>query len=119
MTVQQRVAYVGVASPGDAGTVVGPWLQELIGQYCTEAEPSEFTRPRYLVILAAALAVLLPALLYLDRAAYPSEPEKQQALAACSRADPAFVRFLASERDACYARVGIAARASVDLGGRR
>jgi hypothetical protein len=55
--------------------------------------------------VAAAVAVSAPTLLRLDPAAYPKEPEKRQALDLCGRTDPTFVRFLASDRDACYRRL--------------
>ena len=55
--------------------------------------------------MLAAGASLLPALPHLDSSAYPSEPEKRLALDLCSRSDPTFIRFIPSERAACYQRV--------------
>jgi hypothetical protein len=66
------------------------------------------TRPLGFAIGAAAVAAVLaafsPASPHLFPAAFPQDPEKQQALESCSRADPTFVRFLAANRDACYER---------------
>ncbi|HEX3864970.1 MAG TPA: hypothetical protein VHY35_25055 [Stellaceae bacterium] len=97
---------------------ISPWLEDLIREY--QQEISAPSRPGRLILLASMLAILSPFLLRLDRAAYPSEPDKQQALELCGRADPTFVRFFASERDACYARViNRAARAAADTEQRR
>ena len=38
------------------------------------------------------------------RDAYPADPFKSEALAKCVAGDPAFIRFLPSDRDRCYAR---------------
>jgi hypothetical protein len=67
------------------------------------------------VALAAICAALAPAVLRLARDAYPSEPERRQALESCGRADPTFVRFLASDRSACYERFpGLLARTAAN-----
>ena|ERR1700687_849446 len=100
-------------SARDGEIVIALWLEDLIRKY--HAETSIPSHSRRLVVMAAVLAMtgaaLSPALLHRDRAAYPSEPDKQQALELCSRADPTFVRFLASERAACYEHFpGLAAR---------
>ncbi|MNC95509.1 hypothetical protein D3C83_126520 [compost metagenome] len=57
-----------------------------------------------LAVLLAAAGFFAPALLRLDHEAYPSEPEKRQALELCSRESPTFVRFVAAARAACYER---------------
>lgn len=112
----------------DDGPVVSAWLEELVRQYRHSAQRhrhreiarhasgrhagardiGERTAPRRfplgIAALLIALALALPWLLRLDRAAYPSEPDKQHALTLCSRSDPTFVRFLASDRAACYER---------------
>ena len=88
-----------------------PWMENLLWQYRTGvlASPQRRLR-RYLMMmivamLAAAGIALSPRLLLTRiRAAYPSEPGRQRALELCARVDPTFVRFLASERAACYAR---------------
>ena len=86
--------------------IVGPWIEALLRQY--RAEPEIAARPKRLgllvTVVVAAGAALAPLLLRFDHAAYPSDPEEQQALAACGRADPTFVRFFASDRAACYKR---------------
>ena len=88
--------------------IIGPWMAELVSQYRADRAPALQPPPRRLVLALTAMVamggVLSPALLHLDHAAYPSEPQKQQALAACSRADPTFVRFFASDRATCYER---------------
>jgi hypothetical protein len=89
--------------------VISPWMENLLWQYrAAILAPSRRRWPRYLLTLAAMLVItwvaLSPALLIgRIRAAYPSEPVRQRALELCGRADPTFVRFLASERAACYA----------------
>lgn len=83
-------------------------MEALIWQYRTGTPTPP--RPRrswrlmiMVAVLATTCAALSPTLLRRDRAAYPSEPDKQRALELCSRVDPTFVRFLASERATCYA----------------
>jgi hypothetical protein len=44
------------------------------------------------------------------RGGYPSDPMKREALRLCQEVNPSFVRFLASDREACYAQVMKAAR---------
>lgn len=91
----------------DRAIVISPWMADLVRQY-RAANPAP-TRPpgltmAVLVVVGAAIGgALLPTLLRRDRAAYPAELAKQQALELCSQADPTFVRFLASDRAACYA----------------
>ncbi len=71
-------------------------------------------------VLATACVVLSPTLLRHVGAAYPSEPDKQRALELCSRVDPTFVRFLASERTTCYAHFReLVARTTADFGDTR
>jgi len=92
----------------DADRLVGPWMAALVRQYHAGQTPAPHSpRRRFAIVLTAMLAIgglLSPALLQLDHAAYPNDPKKQQALAACGRADPTFVRFFASDRAACYER---------------
>ena len=97
--------------PGDSTDAVeriGPWMGELVRQYHEGLAPAaDPPRRRFAIVVTAILAiggVLSPALLHLDHAAYPNDPKRQQALAACARADPTFVRFFASDRAACYVR---------------
>ena len=86
--------------------LISPWLEELVRTYAPDREAQ---RPHRMRKAAAALTIavilLAPWLLRLDRAAYPSEPEKQQALDLCSRTDPTFIRFFASDRATCYERL--------------
>ena len=83
----------------------GPWIEELVRQYRARAQVLPTSRLGLaLAVIAAAIGLLAPLLLHLDSAAYPRNPEKQQALEACRRADPTFVRFSAGDRDACYDR---------------
>jgi CheY-like chemotaxis protein len=71
--------------------------------------------PRIIAVAAVVVAgaAFSPALLHLDQATFPNEPEKQQALDLCGRSDTNFVRFLASEREACYQRLTVAAAGGV------
>jgi hypothetical protein len=100
---------------GDADIILWPWLEELVEQY--RAQRQERRRSRLVPMVFGAIAVLAvftPALLHLDRAAYPQDLEKEHALQICGRTDPAFVRFFASEREACYERIGdLASRAAI------
>ena len=41
---------------------------------------------------------------------YPADPMKAEALRLCQQSNPSFVRFLASDREACYAEMKKAAR---------
>jgi hypothetical protein len=105
-----------VVSVAENEIVIGSWMAELVRQYQDRA-PAPRPAPRRLAVaLTAIVAIggaLSPALLRLDHAAYPSEPQKQQALDACGRADPTFVRFFASDRAACYQRFpGLTERAA-------
>ena len=83
------------------GVSVSPWLDDLIRQY---RHPQPPRRRGWLVVAAflALAAIVSPWLLRLDAAAYPSEPERRQALDLCSREDPTFVRFLPGDREGCY-----------------
>lgn len=82
--------------------------------------PQTRRRPRRLVvvsILVATCAVIAPALLRFVPEAYPSEPEKRRALDMCSQVNPTFLRYLASEREACYQRFPtLASRTDARLG---
>jgi len=105
------------SSARDSEILIAPWLEELIRQY--EARAPAPARSRRLAVIAMALAIisgaLSPVLLRWDRAAYPSELDKQEALELCGRTDPTFVRFLARERAACYERfLGLAGQAAAN-----
>jgi hypothetical protein len=56
-----------------------------------------------LLLVGIALA-LSPAIGAIYGAAFPAEPEKRAALAACAQDKPGFDRLLADERAKCYAR---------------
>jgi hypothetical protein len=55
-------------------------------------------------MLGSVLLPLTPAISTIYREAFPTEPAKQAALAACAQDDPGFHRLIASERAQCYAR---------------
>lgn len=77
--------------------------------------PNPSRRGRFTVFLAALAAgasVAAPAVLHLDREAYPTAPEQRQAIDLCSRTDPTFVRFLAGDRARCYEHFSSLAPAS-------
>ena len=96
--------------------ITGPWIEGLVRQYLAGARIARPpTRVGLALTIVAAIGLLLaPLLLHLDRAAYPSDPERQQALEACRRSDPTFVRFSAGDREACYDRFRhLAQRAAV------
>jgi hypothetical protein len=98
-----------VSTSGSAATndiVIGPWIEALVRQYRAEPEVAVGRKRLGLVLtaLVAAGAALAPMLLRLDHDAHPSDPEELQALEACGRADPTFVRYFASDRAACYKR---------------
>ena len=57
------------------------------------------------IAAAAMLLALLPALVTIYGEAYPADPDKQIALKACAREQPAFNRFLRAQRAHCYARL--------------
>jgi hypothetical protein len=87
---------------------IGPWLDALIQRYQAGiAARHRRSRRREIVILGLmAAGVAAGSLLFRwDRAAYPSEPAKREALELCGQADPTFVRFFANEREACYDRL--------------
>lgn len=90
----------------DREIVIAPWIADLVRQYRSSPGPSLHPSLPGLVLtaLVAIGAALAPLLLRLDRAAYPGDPEERQALEACGRVDPTFVRFFASDRAACYER---------------
>jgi len=44
------------------------------------------------------------------RSGYPADPMKAEALQLCQQSNPSFVRFLESDRAACYAEMKKAAR---------
>jgi hypothetical protein len=87
--------------------LISPWIDELIRRYGGGGAPQYRTPAFWMVTFALLVAgtALLPLLLRLDRAAYPSDPEKRAALDLCSSTDPTFIRFFAGERAACYARL--------------
>ncbi|MGE5271947.1 MAG: hypothetical protein ACM3JG_19995 [Thiohalocapsa sp.] len=95
--------YQRLAEPYDR-VVISPWLEALIRQY-KRAAPARRRRWPIGAALLAVLGMLSPYLLRLDAAAYPADPEKRQALDICARADPTFLRFLASDRESCYRRL--------------
>jgi len=55
------------------------------------------------LLVSVALA-LAPTISTVYREAFPAEPTKRAALAACAQADPGFNRLIAGERAKCYAR---------------
>ena len=65
--------------------------------------------PKFLLAAAAvsvASAASFPTELGgLYRGTYPRDMAKREALKACQANDPSFVRFLASDREQCYARM--------------
>jgi hypothetical protein len=99
----------------DEGAIITwPWLQERVGEYRANLQKSRRPRLTLPVLIAlAGLVILISVSLGLERASYPQDLDDERALRICSQADPAFVRFLASEREACYGRIrGLAARAA-------
>jgi hypothetical protein len=69
----------------------------------------KFTRiaARAAIIIVVAGELLANGGTSFIRKAYPLDVGKSQALATCAQADPGFVRFFATERNACYARLHI------------
>jgi hypothetical protein len=59
---------------------------------------------RIAIPLATVFVVLNIGSLKFVRDAYPADPFKSMALAHCIAADTGFVRFFASDREACYQR---------------
>jgi hypothetical protein len=55
-------------------------------------------------LLASVALALAPAVSTIYRQAFPAEPVKRAALAACAQADPGFHRLIAGQRAKCYAR---------------
>lgn len=92
----------------DGEIVIGPWLENLIRQYETGSRaPVRLRQPRRVPVIAVGLAIcaaLTPTLLHRDSDAYPSEPDKRRVLEICGQVDPTFLRFVVSERAACYER---------------
>ena len=56
------------------------------------------------VLLASVALPLAPAVTTAYREAFPAEPTKRAALAACAEADPGFHRLIAEQRAQCYVR---------------
>jgi hypothetical protein len=56
-------------------------------------------------VLLAGAASFPHQLAALYRDSYPSDARKREALAQCQLTTPSFIRFLASEREECYARM--------------
>lgn len=97
--------------------LIGPWLETLVLQYQSSIDRRR--RRAFALVLTAVLAIVTAtlwiALQRLESAAYPSDPVKRQALDLCGQTDPTFVRFIASERSACYERLrGLSARPAID-----
>ncbi|HVC51141.1 MAG TPA: hypothetical protein VND87_03885 [Stellaceae bacterium] len=66
------------------------------------------------LVLGAAAAVLATAASFpheiqaIYRGSYPTDARKREALATCQQQSSAFIRFLPSEREDCYARMRVA-----------
>ena len=56
------------------------------------------------ILLASVALPLAPAVTTIYREAFPAEPAKRAALAACAQADPGFRRLIAEQRAQCYVR---------------
>ena len=56
------------------------------------------------VLLASVTLALTPTVSTICHEAFPAEPTKRAALAACAEADPSFHRLIAEQRAQCYAR---------------
>ena len=54
-------------------------------------------------LLGSVVLAFTPAISTIYREAFPDEPTKLAALAACAQADPGFHRLIAGERAKCYA----------------
>lgn len=94
------------AAIAEADAAVGLWMADLVARYAGQRDAQ--WRPSISTVVAAFLFVGVVAavvMLHRDRDAYPSDPQKQAALDACSRTDPVFIRFLAADRTACYRRM--------------
>jgi len=90
------------------------WLEYVMKQVdlATQTAPAR-RRTRRLIPIKTILAVAVVALgaktYWPDirgayEAAYPADPGQEEALAWCSRGNPAFLRLRISDRDECYAR---------------
>jgi len=55
-------------------------------------------------LLGSMALALTPAVSTICREAFPAEPVKRAALAACAQTDPGFHRLMAEDRAKCYAR---------------
>jgi hypothetical protein len=56
------------------------------------------------VLLVSVTLAMTPTVSTIYREAFPTEPTKRAALAACAQADPGFRRLIAEQRAQCYAR---------------
>src|SRR5579864_5455212 len=93
--------------PPEPVAVTGEWMAELVAQYAQQLQAQSRWRPSVPAIGGVVLLIgvaIAAVVLHRDGEAYPSDPEKQNALDACSRTDPLFIRFLAADRAACYER---------------
>ncbi|MBV8890047.1 MAG: hypothetical protein JO305_10305 [Alphaproteobacteria bacterium] len=97
----------------------GGWLEPVLRQYGPGMPfpPLRKRRSRaHLWLLAVTVLIVAGGGFYWRELraayadAYPGEPDKREALRACSLENPTFIRFLPDERSACYER--IAARLS-------
>ncbi|MBV8888089.1 MAG: hypothetical protein JO305_00290 [Alphaproteobacteria bacterium] len=61
-------------------------------------------------LLVAGAALFPDDVLAFYRGGYPTDPQKREALQLCQQSNPSFVRFLESDRAACYARMKNAGR---------
>ena len=55
-------------------------------------------------LFASIALALMPSVSTIYREAFPAEPVKRAALAACAQADAGFHRLIAGDRAKCYAR---------------
>ncbi|MGH7093221.1 MAG: hypothetical protein ACREFB_06780 [Stellaceae bacterium] len=66
------------------------------------------------LVLGAAAALLATAASFphqiqtIYRSSYPTDARQREALATCQQQSSAFIRFLPSEREDCYARMRVA-----------
>jgi hypothetical protein len=66
-------------------------------------------------LFASVTLALTPTIATIYREAFPAEPEKRAALAACAEADPGFRRLIAEQRAQCYARQLLAPEAPLPV----